>query len=176
LRYGLIDLEKTEIDDTDKIASDVYASYVSHDNTRYVYYTKARFGDTAKYDLYVYDVEEEEVRKIEVNVEAKVSVSVDGDKVYYFKDAIYDSGTSYSYGELYVYDVESDESEKIAFDVGVYSLTSNLVNGHIDSDSFFFERYKGSYRKAEDEKNEVLDVCYYDGKETTTVLRDLEIK
>lgn len=138
-------------------------------------YNKERTdADESKYDLYVYDIKEEESKKIEGNVAAGFRFSIDGNSVYYFKDITTDDDSYYTYGELYVYDAKKAEATKISSDIGVYSLESNLKTGYIDPDAFFFEKYKGNYKTDDDYKNEVIDVCYYNGKEIEVVLKDFE--
>lgn len=175
LKIGFVDLKKGDLKDSVKVASDIYSSKMAQGNTRYLYYTKERTdNEESKYDLYVYDIKEEESKKIESNVASGVRVSVDGNSIYYFKDITSDKDSYYYYGELYVYNAKKDEAQKISSDVGIYSLTSNLNTGYIDPDSFFFDKYKGNHEASKDNKNEVIDVCYYGGKEIEVLLKDFE--
>ena len=80
-----------------------------------------------------------------------------------------------TYGTLKVYDAEKAETTKIATDVCDYSLDSGLVTGYIDPDSFFFEKYNGTYKKENDYFGRVINVCYYNGKKVETVLNSLNV-
>ena len=169
LKITFVDLEKVAIKDPVTIASDIYSYRMAQGNTEYLYYTKERSDGE---DVYIYDIKEEESQKIDGNIESNFRISVDGNCIYYFKDITIEEDSYYVYGELYVYDARKGEAEKISSDVGIYSLTSNLMTDYIDPDSFFFDKYKENYEVTKDNKNAVIDVCYYNGKEVKVALKD----
>ena len=175
LKCGTVDLEQMAMENTASIASDFYAIYNATGNTKYIYYTK-QVGDTEKFHLYVYDVEKDASEKIASNISGYCKVSYDGNSVYYLTDMLKDESTYTTYGTLNVYHAKKGETEKIATDVCSGSLDSGLLSGYIDPDSFFFEKYNGSYENEDGYNRRVINVCYYNGKKHTTLLKDLNLR
>ena len=165
-----IDVKAGELGDKDKISSEVKNFTLCEGNADYIYYLKNYSEEAETADLYVYDKKQENSEKIKSSVYAYGwRVSEDGRSVYYFTDVAVEAESLVKYGTLNVYNVADGESEKISKNVIVYSVTSNKLSGELDPDSIWFRKYsaltKGSY---------TFGVVYYDGKETETVVKEIE--
>ncbi len=162
-----LDLKKHELSEQNRIGSDIEYYRASTMNSSYIYYEKNE-NENYEFDLYVYDVKNKMAVKIAEEV-YNYRISIDGQYVFYLSDISYDSENYKRYGTFMVYNSGKNESEKISDDVLAYSYTSGIITGEIDPHSFFFEVYQG---KGSD--SFYFDICYYNGKKTETVFRELE--
>lgn len=169
MNCAVINTKKAELEDEQRIGNDIWYMMAADGNSNYIYFLKEYSTEDGTYDLYVYDVEDDDSEKIASDVDFDINVSVDGKNVYYFTDMAHDDDNYVSYGTLKVYNVKSEESKTISNDVIVYSLTSNLISGEIDPKSFWIEKYQNSTSESYN-----FNVCYYDGKTVSNIVKNLE--
>lgn len=169
MNCAVVNTKKAELEDEQRIGNDISYATAADGNSDYIYFLKNYSEVDDTYDLYVYDVEDDDSEKIASDVDFDISVSVDGKNVYYFTDMAYDDANRVSYGTLKVYNVKSEESKTVSNDVIVYSLTSNLISGEIDPKSFWIEKYQNSTSESYN-----FNICYYDGRTVSNIVKNLE--
>ena len=163
--------KKGELDETQRIGNEIFAVTFAEGCSDYLYYLKkTSSSEKDTYDLHVYDLSDEDSEKIASDVSASISVSTDGKKVYYFTDVSNDADSYVSYGTLKVYDVKDEESNTVSGDVVIGTLESNLQSRNIDARSIWFAKYQSGSAESY-----TFDVCYFDGKKSSRVIKGLEI-
>ena len=166
-----VDFKKGELDETQRIGNEIFAVTFAEGCSDYLYYLKkTSSSEKDTYDLHVYDLSDEDSEKIASDVSASISVSTDGKKVYYFTDVSNDADSYVSYGTLKVYDVKDEESNTVSGDVVIGTLESNLQSRNIDARSIWFAKYQSGSAESY-----TFDVCYFDGKKSSRVIKGLEI-
>lgn len=164
-----INAKKGDLENEQRIGNELRGIKFALDCSDYLYYLKKNSSNEDTYDLYLYDVSEEDSDKIASNVHSNFYVSTDGEQVFYFEDVTDDKNGLVSYGKLKAYSVKEQDSRTVASDVVVGSLTSNLMSGDIDPRSAWFEKYVSG-----EEETYTCDICYYNGKKCYRAVKDLE--
>jgi hypothetical protein len=166
-----VDFKKGELDETQRIGNEIFAVTFAEGCSDYLYYLKkTSSSEKDTYDLHVYDLSDEDSEKIASDVSASISVSTDGKKVYYFTDVSNDADSYVSYGTLKVYDVKDEESNTVSGDVVIGTLESNPQSRNIDARSIWFAKYQSGSAESY-----TFDVCYFDGKKSSRIIKGLEI-
>ncbi len=160
-----VDLDEQELTNTNKVAMNVFNVALSETSADKIYYLKNYDFNTAVGELYVYDVENDDDTKIDNNVSGYIQVSEDARYVYYFTNVTNDNLGTVIYGDLNVYDSKQDDSEEINDDVIINSVWSALSSGEYDPNSIWYQQYQGSWGTGYK-----YDVCYYNGKSSSTVV------
>ena len=165
-----VNFKRGELDEAQRIGNEISLVVYADGCSDYLYYLKKNTSsEKTTYDLCVYDVSDDDSEKIASDVSTSIKVSTDGKTVYYFADVSSDKDSLVSYGTLKAYDVEEEESSTVSGDVIVGTLTSNLQSGDIDTRSMWFAKYQSGSAESY-----TFDVCYYDGKATSRIVKGLE--
>lgn len=147
------------------IASDVQSFMISKDG-QYVYYLKDVSAGLGT--LYVYHIGDEKPEKISADVYGAYVPCENGSSVIYYREPESVEAPDTRIGVMYLF-TAGEGSEKIASDAVIGKVSSGSDVGRIDADSFTYLKYLSS-----DSSGKVYSNCvYYDGKESTALLKDV---
>lgn len=148
-----------------RIASDVQSFMLSKDG-QHVYYLKDVSAGLGT--LYVYHIGDEEPEKITSDAYGAYVPCENSSSVIYYREPESTEAPDTRIGEMYLF-TKGKGSEKIASDAVIGKVSSGSESGRIDAESFVYLKYLSS-----DSSGKVYSNCvYYDGKESTALLKDV---
>lgn len=148
-----------------RIASDVQSFLLSKDG-QYVYYIKDVSAGLGT--LYAYHIGDEEPEKIASEVYGAYVPCENSSSVIYYREPESVEAPDTRIGVMYLF-TAGEGSVKIASDAVIGRVSSGSGSGRIDADSFVYLKYLSS-----DSTGKVYSNCvYYDGKESTALLKDV---
>lgn len=147
-----------------RISADVQSFTLSRDG-KYVYYLKDVSAGAG--NLYVYRIGDDEPEKIASDASGVYLPCEDGGSVIYYRESESTNAPGTRIGVMYMYSFGKG-SNKLASDAVIGKVTSGSGD-RIEADGFTYLKYLSS-----DSSGRVYANCvYYDGKESTAVLKDI---
>ena len=169
-------LENGELKDETKVAGDAAALKLSRDG-KYLYYVKGADTERNTGALYRYTLKSDESEKIASEIyiwsllDFYVSyfyISDDGKTVYYFEDVEDIEDTYTDYGTLKCATV-GKEPVKIGTDILVQSPNDGLQGKYVNANAFVYSKFVS----LDAEENLIVNWMFYDGKEASTLAKDV---